>query len=407
VTSDFDVAILGGGISGLSFALQAARAGLQCVVIEQNAEPGGCIHTIRTPEGFWFELGAHTLYNSYGSLLEMIEAAGGKDQIQKRRKAPFRLLVDNRIRSIPSQLALWELFASAWRVLTLRKEGRTVEEYYGRLVGRGNWKRVVAPLLSAPFSQPTGGFPADMLFKRRPRRKDFPRAFTFAGGLGSLVERMSRHERITIRTGAEVHKVEREGPLVTIDTAEGGRTVARRLALALPPATGARLLAEIAPSTSRALAAIASADIVSTGIVVARDALSFPRVLGLAPLNDAFFSVVTRDVVEDERYRGLAFHFRSGLSLDERLDRIAGVTGTPRTAFLHVAEHKAQLPSLGRDHAQIVRDIDAGLGNSNVYVTGNYFGGLAIEDCVLRSRAEVDRLLRESRGQGTLLSTSR
>ena len=396
MTSDFDVAILGAGISGLAFAHYAARAGLHCVVLEQDAEPGGCIHTVRTTDGFWFELGAHTLYNSYGALLEIIDATGSKDCLQKRSKAPYRLWVDGKVRSVPSQLAMGELFASAWRAFTERKSGRTVEEYYGRLVGRRNWNRVVAPLLSAPFSQPTGSFPADMLFKRRPRRKDFPRTFTMDRGLASVIELLSRHENITLRTGAQAREVGREGALFTVDTVDGSRTVARKLVLALPPAISARLLAKIAPAASQALARVDSADVVSTGVVIAKDALSFPRMAGLLPLKDTFFSVVTSDVVDDECFRGFAFHFRSGLSLDDRLDRIANVTGAARSSFLHVAENSTSLPSPGRDHARIFEAVEAGIAGSSVYLTGNYFGGLAIEDCVLRSRAEAERLLRES-----------
>jgi oxygen-dependent protoporphyrinogen oxidase len=391
VTSDFDVAVLGAGISGLSFAYHAARAGLHCVVLEESAEPGGCIHTVRAPDGYWFELGAHTLYNSYGSLLAIIEALGA--QLQERSKAPYRLWVAGKIRSIPSQLAMGELFASAWRAFTERKSGRTVGEYYGRLVGEGNWRRVFAPLVSAVPSQPADGFPAEMLFKRRPRRKDFPRTFTLTGGLTSLADSLARHDRITLRTNAEVREVGREGSLFTVDTADGNRTLAGRLAVAVPPKVAARLLAKIAPKASDALSAIASADVASTGVVVAKDAVAFPRMAGLVPLEDVFFSMVTRDVVVDDRFRGFAFHFRSGLSLDERLGCITSVTKVPRARFLHVAEHATSLPSPGRQHAEIVRAIDASIADSAVYVTGNYFGGLAIEDCVLRSRAEAERML--------------
>ncbi len=73
MTSDLDVVIVGAGISGLACASYAARAGLHCAVLEQAAEPGGRIHTVRTSQGFWFELGAHTLYNSYGALLEILD----------------------------------------------------------------------------------------------------------------------------------------------------------------------------------------------------------------------------------------------------------------------------------------------------------------------------------------------
>jgi protoporphyrinogen oxidase len=315
--------------------------------------------------------------------------------VQRRRKAPYRLWVDGEIRSIPSQLAMGELVTSVWRAFTERKAGRTVEEYYGRLVGKRNWTRVLSAVVSAVPSQPADGFPAEMLFKRRPRRKDYPRTFTLSGGLASLVERVAKDEKITLIAGAQADRLGREGLRFTVETADGNRIVARRLAVAVPAPAAARLLSEVAPGAALALARVGSAAVASTGVVVAKGDLAFPRLAGLFPLQDAFFSVVTRDVVEDERFRAFAFHFRVGLSLDERLDRIAQVLGVSRARFVHVAEHASSLPSPSREHADIVRAIDAGLAGSNVYLTGNYFGGLALEDCALRSRAETERLLAE------------
>jgi oxygen-dependent protoporphyrinogen oxidase len=395
VRSDFDIAIVGAGVSGLSFAHYAAGAGLDCLVLEQAPVAGGCIHTVRSQGGFWFELGAHTLYNSYGSLLDIIEAIGCKTHIRKRSKVPFRLLVEGRVRSVPSQLAMGELFASAWRAFVLRKAGRTVEEYYGRLVGKGNWRRVVGPLLAAPFSQRADAFPADMLFKRRPRRKDFPRSFTVEDGLGSLVEALSRREHVTVRTGALVQDISSDGARFSVDCADGFRARARAVVLATQPAVTARLLAKVAPRASQALGELGVAEVVSTGVVVAQQELTWPRVMGLAPLGEDFFSVVTRDVVEDDRFRGLAFHFPAGLSLGERLERISKVTGVKTSSFLHVAEHAAWLPSPRRGHPRIVAALDDALAAGGIYVTGNYFGGLSIEDCVSRSRAEGARLLRD------------
>ncbi|MHC4225768.1 MAG: FAD-dependent oxidoreductase, partial [Planctomycetota bacterium] len=59
-----DVLVIGGGISGASFAYHAARNGRGVLVVERDAEPGGCLHSKRYPSGFWYELGAHTCYNS-------------------------------------------------------------------------------------------------------------------------------------------------------------------------------------------------------------------------------------------------------------------------------------------------------------------------------------------------------
>jgi protoporphyrinogen oxidase len=393
VKSNFDVAILGAGISGLAFANHACRAGLRTVLFEKSSEPGGCIHTARTPEGFWFELGAHTLYNSYGSLLELITATGLRDRIARRAKAPYRLFVDGKVRSVPSQLALGELLASAWHAFNTRKQGLTVGGYYGRLVGQRNWKRVFSPLLSAVPSQRADDFPAEMLFKRRPRHKDVPRTFTIMGGLSTLVDRLVHDPHLTLRLDSQAQALTRTEQGYAVTTSDATLLEARHLVLALPPNEAARLLPSIAPAASVALARIPTAAIVSTGVVLAKEDLPFPRIAGLVPCDDVFFSAVSRDVMPDARFRALAFHFRAGLSRDERLDRIAAVTGAQRARFLHVAEHETSLPSPGLGHADLVRTIDEALATSGIFLTGNYFGGLAIEDCVLRSTAEAARLL--------------
>jgi oxygen-dependent protoporphyrinogen oxidase len=397
VASTYDVAVLGAGISGLCAAHHCARSGLRCLVLETAAAPGGCIRTVRTPDGFWYELGTHTLYNSYGSLLDIVTAVNLGQAIERRHKAPFRMLVDGKVRSVPSQLAMGELLASAWRIFTERKPGRSVAEYYGRLVGQRNWRRVFSSLLSAVPCQRADDFPAEMLFKRRPRRKDFPRTFTLKNGLTTLVDRLAGDDRITLRMNASARSLARTEQGFAITTADNRTTVVRNLILALPPDIAARLLAPLLPEAATALARVQTAAIESTGVVFAKKDLALPRLAGLVPIDDVFFSVVSRDVVPDDKFRALAFHFRTGLTPDERLDRIAEVTGAGRQAFVHVAEHVTSLPSPRLGHADIVRAIDQGIARSHVYITGNFFSGLAIEDCSLRSAAEAARLVSENR----------
>ena len=396
VSENVDVVVLGAGISGLCLAHRLARAGRKVLVLESTASPGGCFRSERQPAGFWFEMGAHTLYNSYGSLLSIIDELGLRDRMLTRQKAPFRLLVDGKLRSIPSQLSLPELFASAWHAFSERKQGRTVADYYGRLVGRRNWKRVFAPLFAAVPSQPTDNFPAEMLFKKRTRRKDIPRSYTFAGGVQTLTDRIAAQPGITLRTSAAASALARSGGSFVLEIVGGDRIFARRLALATPAPEAARLLAPLAPEVATGLARMHVAQIESVGVVAEAGQVHLPRLAGIVPVDDTFFSVVTRDVVPDKRLRAFTFHFRAGLTLDERIDRICAVTGLGRDQLVSVATHATSLPSLALGHAAITEEIDRRLPASGLYLTGNYFGGLAIEDCSLRSAKEAERLLKEA-----------
>ena len=395
MSKNVDVVVLGAGISGLCLAHHLARAGRKVLVLESAPAPGGCFHSERQPAGFWFEMGAHTLYNSYGSLLSIIDELGLRDRMLARQKAPFRMLVDGRLRSIPWRLSLPELFASVWHAFSERKQGRTVADYYGRLVGRRNWKRVVAPLFATVFSQPADNFPAEMLFKKRTRRTDTPRSYTFSGGLQTLTDRIASQPGITLRTNAAASAVARTGGTFVVEIAGGDRVFAHRLALAIPAPEAARLLAPLAPEVAAALARIHVAQIESVGVVAEASHVHLPRLAGIVPIDDKFFSVVTRDVVPDERLRAFTFHFRAGLSLDERMDRICAVTGLGHDQMVSVATHATSLPSLALGHPEIAEEIDRHLPTSGLYLTGNYFGGLAIEDCSLRSAKEAARLLKE------------
>lgn len=50
------------------------------------------------------------------------------------------------------------------------------------------------------------------------------------------------------------------------------------------------------------------------------------------------------------------------------------------------------LPSPTIGHGEVMRDIDRALAGGALAVTGNYFGGLSIEQCVSRSIGEWERV---------------
>ena len=137
------------------------------------------MHSAQTrPKGAtFFELGAHTCYNSYGRFIELLEDYGLMGSIQPRVKAPFKILDGNRFVSIVSQINLLELLVSAPKIF-LKRAGQTVRSYYGRIVGEGNFERTFSAVFSAVPSQKADAFPADILFKKRARNKAVAKSFT-------------------------------------------------------------------------------------------------------------------------------------------------------------------------------------------------------------------------------------
>lgn len=383
----YDVIIAGAGISGLSLAHYCAKAGLKTLVIEKGARTGGCLASHRFPSGFWLELGAHTCYNSYENFIGIADDLGLATL--RRENVPFRLLVGNDVRSIPFALNFRELLCSAPRIFREKKAGQTVESYYSRIVGPGNYRKVLGPVLSAVPSQRVDDFPAGMLFKKRTRRKDVLKKFTFDGGLQRLTDMISRESGIEVLTGIGAKTVEFSDGLFNLTTEDGGSFQSRFFAPAVPPPAAAGILKAAFPELSAKLALINAVSVESLGVTVSRDKVSVKPFAGLIPLKDSFFSIVSRDTVMDENYRGFSFHFRPGTSYDAKLNRIKEVL---RTDPEDIAENNVQLPSPTLGHERLIGEMDKFLDGKRLLLTGNYFSGLAIEDCVTRSLAEFNRM---------------
>ncbi len=79
---------------------------------------------------------------------------------------------------------------------------------------------------------------------------------------------------------------------------------------------------------SEKLSQIKVAAVESVGTVIDKKMVPIALVAGLIPFSDSFYSVVTRDTVSHDKYRGFTFHFRPGLlGREAKLRRIAEVIG--------------------------------------------------------------------------------
>jgi protoporphyrinogen/coproporphyrinogen III oxidase len=188
--------------------------------------------------------------------------------------------------------------------------------------------------------------------------------------------------------------VARAGAGFSVVLDDGRALEAAGVALAVAPRAASLLLGDVLPVAARAAASIGEAEVESLGCAVRAGKLRLPYASFLIPLQGELLSVVTRDVVPDPDWRGFAFHFRPGLARDARIARAAAVLGAGRRDLEALTERRSVLPSPTRGHQERVAALDRHLAGERVAVTGNWFGGLAIEDCVLRSRSEWERLAR-------------
>jgi oxygen-dependent protoporphyrinogen oxidase len=390
----FDCIVVGGGASGLVSAARLARAGRRVLVLEGADRLGGCIHTWRPRADFWLELGAHTAYNSYAPLLEALDERGRLGDLLTREKLGYRFIdADGRTHSPMKRLNFLEAAFCLPFGIGKPKEGRSVAEWFGGLLGRGNYRRLLAPAFAAVLSQPADAFPAEWLFRRKPRMKSAPRKYTFPGGLQGLLEAVAEGAPFTTRTGAPVRSVVRTESGFSVTTGDEALSC-RQLLLAVPVDAAAILLAQAYPDLARRLGAFPMSGSEALGVVVAADKTRLDPVAGLIGADDDFWSVVSRDPVPHPSLRGFTFHFRAGrLACEGKMARAAQVLGVSTADFLHVHTASNRLPAPGVEHPRRVAEIDALLVREPLALVGNYLNGLSIGDCAERAVSETDRLL--------------
>lgn len=394
--SSWQTLVIGAGISGLSFAHLAARRGKRVLILESAGEVGGCLHThfFDGWPGFWCEVGAHTLYNSYGGFLEIVDELDLSGAIEPKEKLPYKMLVDGSPTAVVSRLHWGELLRSIPRSFSVPKTGKTVEEYYAAIAGRRNFSDVLQPAFDAVLCQPAGSFPAEALFRKRRRRKDRIRHFTFADGVQQVAREIARQPELTVRTGVRAASVVSQGQDGFRVVTESGEEIhTEDLILAVPPDTAAPLLGPILPDLSALLDRISMAKIESLAVAVGGTAATLPRLAGLIGVDQDFYSVVSRDPRPHPGARGFTFHFRPGrLDSAARLKRASEVLGVAINQFEEHFEHINRLPSYAPDHYSVTERIDIALSGLRLGLIGNYFLGVSIEDCIGRSRREYERL---------------
>jgi len=389
--SNHDLIIIGGGISGMSLAHFSAKRGLKPLVIEKNSFPGGSFNTFRRDD-FWFEMGAHSCYNSYGNLVDLLGETGCLEKVIKPGNAGYKLYINGEIKSVLSQLSFPELLFSLPRVFSAKKEGETVESYYSKIVGENNFKGGVGPMFNAVICQNANNFPADMLFKKRARRKEVIKKFSLRNGVQTIIDAIAEEPAIWTITGKEISEIVFHQGVFKVAAVDGESFEGKRVALATPSATAAALLQNSFPDIAGKLSVLKAENVETLGVIIRKEETSIGPIAALAATDDIFYSFVSRDTFPDPLYRGFAFHFKPGAGSHEtRITRIAKVLGTRRFEEIVTAGHI--IPAIRLGHKETIAGIDALLDGTPLFLSGNYFTGLAIEDCVSRSLLESRRLL--------------
>ncbi|MCF7995627.1 MAG: FAD-dependent oxidoreductase [Chromatiaceae bacterium] len=389
--------VIGGGISGLASAHYSLHAGVDTLLLEASERPGGCIHSshFEALNDFWVEAGGHTCFNSYGNLLGIMEQIDLLKLTTAKEKKSYKLWSKGKRSGILSALHVFELITALPGLFRVKKAGKTVAEYYGKVLGQKNYQALFSPAFRSVVCQDADDFPAEALFRKKPRRKDVLRAFTMPSGLADIPSAIATQPGFNVRYGAQVHRISaaNQGEGIRVELQDGAHLSCERITLAVPPDVARTLLSEAVPEAATAIAGVGVAEIDTLVLVFERSKLEVEEIAGLISVDGAFLSAVSRDFLPDDRYRGFAFHFPGGqLSETEREQAACRAIDASVDDIVAKAQVHNRLPALRRDHMERIQALDSALASGQIAVTGNWFLGVSIEDCVTRSRSEHERL---------------
>jgi protoporphyrinogen oxidase len=393
----YDCIVAGGGISGVSFAYYLSRAARSILLIDDKTNAGGRIQTGQSVAypGFRFEMGAHTCYNSYSNLIAIIRETGLRDLVQPFLRHGYTVYSQHKVKNLFSEISLLRMFPAGLKYFCTGKNGKTIREYFRPITGGEQYDRLFKHAFRAVICQPADDYPAEIFLKKRHTKdRTFPRKFGFKQGMYSFIDAVLKASGTEHIPSSEVVNIDRENDIFIIETGDGKHYLSRNVALAADPQTSSRLLKHTEPEVSLLLSTVSLFHSESLNVTVPKDRLKIRETAGIIALSDKFMSAVSRDLVRDERLRSFTFHFEKGkFKLPETMDLICNVLGIRNS---DIAERKYSEHSLAArrlHNIDIERKMDGLLNGRHVYVTGNYFKGLSMEDCVTRSKREAERFI--------------
>lgn len=384
-----DVLIIGAGISGLTFGHYCKQRNLSNIILEKTAHIGGLVDSAQLGD-FWVELGAHTCFNTYGNLLNIMEDCDLLSTIQPRATKKFQLYKNQQLKSISSQLHFFELFLHVFNQFLTTKKNKTVKEYYQPLVGENNYRDVFQHAFNAVICQPARDFPAELLFRKKIKRKTVHRSFIFPQGIQTLPNTIA--QTLDCRLEQEIQRIDFIKDFFEVKT-DKKVFQSKYLVIATPVHVAATLVENMFPEVSSLLKQIPTSSVETMAVKIFKEETDLNLFAGLVGIEEDFYSVVSRDTLPDEQFRGFTFHFKAErLSEQEKLQKIAQLLNITTQDIIQISSKINELPALKLEHGNIIEQINNILQNQRLAITGNYWNGVSLEDCASRSLAEFTRL---------------
>ena len=443
------VAIIGGGISGLTLAWYLQQAGVPYDVFEADARPGGNLHTWPTPEGYLLETGPNTLQLS-AELQDLLTDLGLTDEIQDSAAVSQHryVLRSGKYRQLPgsppslltngffSLKAKWSILQELRKSTAPTNLDETVAAFFRRRFGPEIVDYAVNPFMAGIYA----GDPEKLLI-----HKTFPQLAAMEQEHGSVLRGMAktgkgapRRRIITLKGGVQTITDTLAAKLTNYQSSTTVTDLSRaadgtyqleltgpqgleaapsysHVALALPAYAASRLLESISETAAIALSAVHYPPMAVVFSAYDRAAVTHP-LNGFGALHPkvegtyAAGSIWTSSIYPQRVPAGqvLFTTFVGGTQYEDaarqpedaqqaavhaELSRYYGISGLPRWQGRYFWAR-----SIPQFDAQVVAAHAAtdALVSDNILSVANWRAGVSVPDCIRHARrtAEMLRLMR-------------
>ena len=466
VLSQKRVVIIGGGIAGLStaWAIRQRAPHVDVVVLERGTRTGGNIRTDHI-NGYVCEAGPDGFLDNAPATLALVHELGLDPRVlpsndEARRRYIFRR---GRLRQVPASIGafittpllstrgklrlLAEPFAN-----TRQSDDESILDFATRRIGREAAAVFVDPMVSGIYAGDAsalslkacfpkmrqiedehGGLVRGLVATRRARRKtDVPgapagRLTSFVGGLGDLIDGLTRALGPAIRTSVEVAAVRNNHELYLLAHRQPPRRFAVRAAqttldadaviLTGPAAQSAAMVRELDTSLAGVLdeSPTAPLAVVCLGYEEATirsgcrlDGFGFltARGEGVSILGTLWETSIYNNRAPHGRVLlrvmigGASDPHAVSLSDDElltivRMDlkRTMNISAMPE--FVRIIRHPRGIPQYTQGHHSRLRRIETLLeSHPGLFVTGNSFRGVSLNACIADARSVADAVVK-------------
>ena len=443
------IAIIGGGISGLTLAWYQQKGGVAYDLFQADTQPGGNLHSLATPEGYLLEIGPNSLQLS-SELEELLADLGLTEHIEDAAAVSQNryVLRAGRYQILPgsppalltsgffSLKGKWQLLKEFRQPAAPIDPTETVAHFFRRRFGSEILDYAVNPFMAGIYA----GDPDKL-----PINKTFPQLAALEQQHGSVLRGLmkagkgaGRRRIISLQNGAQTisnaitakltsyqpstvvtaisraadgtYQLELKGPQ-GLEAAPGYS----HLALALPAYAAAPLLEPLFPQAAAALAAVHYPPMSAVYSAYDRTAVAHP-LNGFGALNPkvekayAAGTIWTSSIYPQRVPAGqvLFTTFVGGAQYEDaarqpeavqkaavhaELSKLYGISGAPRWQYAY--SWPRSIPQYDAHIIAAHATADA-LAADNIVAVANWRAGVGVPDCIryARKQAETLRLMK-------------